>query len=346
MNGWVLSSAMVMGAAIAVVAQEVNKRPAAPPLPPPTFSPLPLPAPTPSAAATVPVQPVSPRAFPTPMATPAPAMGALTALKFDSERKEYSSKPGEMQAPFTFHLTNTSSSAVSITSVRTSCGCTVAKLPSTPWVVEPGQGGPIDVTVNLAGKSGMITKSVTVESSAGVKSLLVSVNVGGSAGAPGAIATAPHPMMNDADRLKNMQLSLADRQHVFKNKDCATCHADPAKGQVDGRQIYAGVCATCHDSVIRAAMVPDLKTLKHPTDADYWRNWITYGRAGSMMPAFSQAEGGPLTPSQIEALVAYTSQAFPGSRLPRVLQSRQSASVVSPAVAIPPVPAAAAPQAR
>lgn len=355
MNGWIFSGLVLVGAAVSGSAQE-TKRPPAPPLPtPPTLSPAPRPpvispfsapraTPTPVAAAApvqvVPPQPFPPAAFPgSPGAIANPASGLLTALKFDAERKDYTSKAGEAQAPFTFHLTNTSPSEVSITSVRTSCGCTVAKLPSTPWVIAPGQGGPIEVSVNLAGKSGTITKSVTVESSAGTKSLLVTVNIGGT---PGALpSAAPHPVMGDAERLKNMQLALADRQVMFKNQDCTKCHSEPAKGLADGRQLYSAVCAVCHESPIRAAMVPDLRTLKHPTDADYWRNWITFGRAGSMMPAFAQSEGGPLSDTQVDALVNYVLHAFPGqlqgSRLPRVLQPRQSASIVSPAVAVPPL---------
>jgi hypothetical protein len=75
--------------------------------------------------------------------------------------------------------------------------------------------------------------------------------------------------------------------------------------------------------------VPDLRALKHPTDADFWRQWITYGRAGSMMPAFAAAEGGPLSPKQIDALVEFMVKAFP-NRTPQ------------PAQAVPPAPHPAA----
>ena len=184
---------------------------------------------------------------------PAQATGDPNSIKWDAETKEYSSKIGDTNANFSFWLTNVSSAEVLINSVRTSCGCTVAKLPSQPWHIAPGGSGPIDVTVNLVGKYGNITKGVTVESSVGVKQLTVKVNIAG--GAPG----APNPMvasMNDADRLKNIQQALADRQVVFKNQECAKCHADPAKGKVEGRLVYTAVCSGCHDSHLRAAMVP------------------------------------------------------------------------------------------
>jgi mono/diheme cytochrome c family protein len=265
--------------------------------------------------------------------------GQLTALKWDSEQKEYTSKRGEMEARFTFWLTNITSSEVSINAVRTSCGCTVAKLPSTPWVVPAAGGGPIDVTVNLAGKSGTITKAVTVESSAGTKSLLVKVNIEG--GQPVAGQSFGQSTMGDAERLKNMQRALGDRQVVFKDQKCAECHAEKGLSAMsDGRQIYNSACGVCHESHIRASMVPDLKTLTHPTDAEYWRNWINYGRAGSMMPAFAQAEGGPLSESQVNALVTFLGQAYPSRQTPVSGALQKSAAlrpntVVSPPVAVP-----------
>ncbi len=52
-------------------------------------------------------------------------------------------------------------------------------------------------------------------------------------------------------------------------------------------------------------MVPDLFAQDKPTDANYWRSWIKFGREGSLMPAFMQDRGGPLSVEQIESLVNY-----------------------------------------
>ena len=57
-------------------------------------------------------------------------------------------------------------------------------------------------------------------------------------------------------------------------------------------------------------MVPDLHALPHATDAAFWRGMITHGRDGTLMPAFSNQEGGPLTDAQIESLVTYLSTHF------------------------------------
>ena len=232
-----------------------------------------------------------------------------SVIKWDADTKEHSPKLGDAEAKYTFWLTNVSPSEVLVNSVRTSCGCTVAKLPAQPWRIPSGSNGPIEVTVNLAGKSGMISKGVTVETSVGIKQLTVKCNI--PVNAPGALPVQQSGTMGDADRLKNLQLAMADRQVVFKNQECAKCHAEPAKNKTDGRILYAGVCATCHNSHLRAAQVPDLRLLKHPTDADYWRQWIAHGRAGSMMPGFAESEGGPLNDQQITALVDFMVKAFP-----------------------------------
>ena len=50
----------------------------------------------------------------------------------------------------------------------------------------------------------------------------------------------------------------------------------------------------------------------------HWRKWITYGRAGSMMPAFAEAEGGPLNQQQIDSLVDFMVKAFPSRPAPAV----------------------------
>jgi len=115
--------------------------------------------------------------------------------------------------------------------------------------------------------------------------------------------------MSAMDREANQKLAIADRQGVFRN-DCARCHAEPAKGKLE-QPLFTAVCGVCHEAEHRATMVTDLKTLKYPTTPEIWRNWITHGKPGSLMPAFAMAEGGPLTDEQITSLVNYLVAAIP-----------------------------------
>lgn len=225
-----------------------------------------------------------------------------TSLAWNALTQTNISKPGERYSNFKFWFTNTATEDVFVIRAQSSCFCTVAKLPSTPWRIAAGTNASIDVQMDLAGKSGDVTKMVTVDSTAGRQQLLVKTVI-----MPGQSVSA----MNDSDRLKNMQTALADRQVVFKKAECASCHADPAKGVVDGTKLYSSVCGICHDAEHRASTVPDLKKLPHPTDATHWRAWIANGRAGSMMPAFAKAEGGPLDDQQIEAIVDYLIRTIP-----------------------------------
>ncbi len=254
--------------------------------------------PAPVAPATPPV----PAATPVAVVPPAPAAPAAPALIFDAESKEYNAKPGDAAANFTFSLTNVSAAEVIITNVATSCGCTVAQLPSQPWHLAPGASGEIKATMNLAGKQGRVTKQLTVNSSVGIKALLVHSII------PAAPAPAPAENLR-ADREKNMELAKADRQAVFKG-DCASCHVAKGVGKM-GHDLFEADCNICHQNTpSRAAMVPDLAQPKL-RDQNYWRSWITHGRVGSMMPAFGNSEGGPLSNEQIESLVTYLYQTFP-----------------------------------
>ncbi|HEU5125613.1 MAG TPA: DUF1573 domain-containing protein [Verrucomicrobiae bacterium] len=251
---------------------------------------------------------------PIPTLTPASTPGALPVaeidsfLKWDAEIKEVSVTNGTPHAEFTFSLTNVSSEDVIITGVRTSCGCTVAKLPEQPWKLGPGTNGEIHVTMNLANKFGLVTKTVTVSSDKGTKMLFVKSNI------------QPSPMNGMADRQINQKLALADRQAVFRG-DCARCHTvtkDQFGKELAGRELYASICGVCHEAEHRATMVPDLHRLPHETSPEYWRTWITQGKEGTLMPAFSDKKGGILNNAQIESLVTYLNEVIPAKAQARL----------------------------
>jgi len=100
-----------------------------------------------------------------------------TVLRWDADSKSYAAKRGEAKAPFTFSVTNVSNAEVAINSLHTTCGCTVAQLPTTPYKLQPTSNVTIKVSMDLVGKMGAITKAITVDTAAGSKSLLVNVNI-------------------------------------------------------------------------------------------------------------------------------------------------------------------------
>ena len=263
-----------------------------------------------------------------PAAAPAPAPDP-NALKWNTKSIEYTSKPGEENAPFLFFATNVSQSPVVINGLRTSCGCTVAQLPTTPYTLQPGSNVQVNASMDLRGKQGSITKTVTADTSVGIESLLVKANI---TPAPATASQTPGaPAMGD--RSKNIQTALADRQAVFKG-DCASCHVEKGKGKF-GAELYAASCGICHDAEHRAAMVTDLKVPRGPRDRVFWQKWIMEGKPGTMMPAFAQSHGGPLTQEQVDSLTTYCFQNFPKG--PQTANTAPTA--VTPAVAVPAAPA-------
>jgi mono/diheme cytochrome c family protein len=226
-------------------------------------------------------------------------------LAWDDLTKSVDAAADQSQAHFTFHLTNISSVNVAVLNVHPSCGCTTAQLPPLPWILAPGTNGQINITVNLAGKSGTLFKTVNITTDKGNKTLMLRINI-----LPRPIPSA----MTEAERAHGLAAAKADRQAVFKN-DCATCHVKPGEGKY-GQALYTAVCAICHEAEHRATMVADLHTLKTPTNEDFWRTWIAHGKPGSLMPAFSTAEGGPLNDMQIASLAAYLNAAIPSRAAP------------------------------
>lgn len=216
-------------------------------------------------------------------------------LAWDAVSKEVTLKTNEISASVTFSVTNISPAAVTIDSLRPSCGCTVAQMPAKPWRLAPGEWGRIQVTSDLRGKHGTVNKFVLVESSAGFKLLRTRITIPPSADRSAA-----------ADqRAADQQTAAMDRQAVFQG-DCARCHVPPAAEQ-NGAALYEAACGICHEVPNRATMVPDLSTVTAPATArrEYWRRWTAAGRAGTLMPAFSRSASGPLTDKQIGALADY-----------------------------------------
>jgi cytochrome c553 len=203
-------------------------------------------------------------------------------------------------------VTNFTPTSVTILGAHASCGCTQPELPPLPWTIPPGGNGEIGATVNLEGKNGTMIKSLTVSTDKGSKELWMRITI-----LPPVI-----PNLTDTERARGVEIAKVDRQAVFK-ADCATCHARPVQGKY-GKALYETVCAICHEAEHRATMVPDLHHLKTPTNNEFWRTWTAHGKAGSLMPAFSTAEGGPLNDMQIATVAAYLDMVIPPSPAPAI----------------------------
>ena len=204
-----------------------------------------------------------------------------------------------LKAQFLFTFTNISDKAFAITTVHPSCGCTTAQIPPLPWLIPPGSTGEIPINVNIAGKTGMVFKSVYIATERGSQTLQLRINI-----APPVVRK-----LTEAERMQGVELAKVDRQAVFKG-DCASCHSKNVQGKYS-KDLYDSVCGVCHESPNRASMVPDLHSLKIPTNVDFWQTWISSGKPNTLMPAFAAAQGGPLNEVQVASLAAYLNSVIP-----------------------------------
>jgi mono/diheme cytochrome c family protein len=82
---------------------------------------------------------------------------------------------------------------------------------------------------------------------------------------------------------------------------CGECHYDPAK-DLTGQPLYDAVCFFCHGKERQGKTAPALAAYPDASDP-YLTQMIARGRAGTEMPGFARAEGGPLSPDQVASLV-------------------------------------------
>ena len=222
---------------------------------------------------------------------------AVDGLAWDATTKQYNPKVGDKSVAVSFSVTNISNAEIIINSIAPSCGCTVVKLPPMPWHLAPGSNGVLEASIDLVDKPvGLNRKTITIGSSAGTDELRIEV------------------IIPEDDRTINMRIAQQDRQAVFKRNECAECHGAPSSGAKKGAELFAAVCANCHESKNRSDRVPDLSQLTILTSRSYWNNAVAKGKSGTLMPAFAIAEGGPLDAAQIDSLADYLSHRY----LPRV----------------------------
>lgn len=235
-------------------------------------------------------------------ASPPLSLPTGPTLVFVSETNEYNAKPEDTSAPFSIYVTNVWSNAIVIESVHTSCHCTVADLPSNPWVLQPGDSGVVTATVQLEGQDGIVEKVLTFFTSVGERVVTLVVS----------IPPLPHPgdiPLTAAERQAALAKATTDPRAIFKG-DCASCHVDKARGLL-GQNLYVAACGICHDSPHRASIVPDLRALKHPVNLEFWKRIITYGKTNTLMPPFADTQGGPLSDLQVTSLAAWLDKSIP-----------------------------------
>jgi hypothetical protein len=81
-------------------------------------------------------------------------------LVWDKESIQFKPKPGDTEAKVDFTFTNKGKRTITIRRVRTTCGCTAAKMSKD--VYEPGEKGTLSVTFRFEGRTGKQLKTIFV----------------------------------------------------------------------------------------------------------------------------------------------------------------------------------------
>ncbi|MGC6478961.1 MAG: DUF1573 domain-containing protein [Flavobacteriaceae bacterium] len=101
-------------------------------------------------------------------------------ISFETKSLDYGTIDYASDGVRTFVFTNTGDAPLTITNVKSSCGCTIPKKPSS--AIAPGEKGEIQVKYDTK-RQGPFRKTITVSSNAG-NTPLVALKIGGIIAAP------------------------------------------------------------------------------------------------------------------------------------------------------------------
>jgi hypothetical protein len=86
--------------------------------------------------------------------------GSSPVMTFTEEKHDFGKITQGEKVTYSFQFTNTGGSDLVISSAQGSCGCTVPSYQKTP--IKPGESSKVDVVFDSEGKSGLVSKTVTL----------------------------------------------------------------------------------------------------------------------------------------------------------------------------------------
>lgn len=116
--------------------------------------------------------------------------GKMPVIKFENTEHDFGTIKAGDKVEYTYKFTNDGTADLLITDAKASCGCTVPDYTKTP--VAPGKSGEVHVVFDSAGKSGDVSKTVTLtlNTEKGNETVSFKANIDNSASGIGAAPAA------------------------------------------------------------------------------------------------------------------------------------------------------------
>ena len=232
-----------------------------------------------------------------------PATGGPKAVP-DAVEFSFGKVPNDRAVEHVFKIENTGDKPLVVTRVQTSCGCTAAMMESS--VIDPGQSGRLRVSFNPRGQKQRVTRTVTVHSNDPVTPALALK-----------VTADVVPAGEEHHEVKVQARAHPREGRLTFAAACLKCHGPRAAGQT-GEKLYAAACAACHggtgagvklgDEAVGPALRLSSMSVKSAAGV---RQIVAAGTGHPHMPGFAKEYGGPLTPAQVDSLVALILNTFP-----------------------------------
>ena len=142
--------------------------------------------------------------------------------------------------------------------------------------LKPGERGKINVSVDIRGRTGYISKTIQVYANDPINPV-----------------TKLAIRMHIKDRV---HLNQYKAMEIFSEK-CRNCHIDQGKGKM-GWDLFKADCFMCHNAGKNASLTEMSKKPK-----EYLLRVIREGLENTVMPGWSTKADGPLNDAEIKSLV-------------------------------------------
>ena len=204
----------------------------------------------------------------------APAAHAGPIVRFSQTQYDFGEVSKADTVSHAFEISNAGDEDLVIEKIKASSGH--ASAVANPPRLKPGEKGKIEMDVDLRGMRGIYSKTIDVYTND--------------------MATPVTTLSVKIALPDQIPMSDFNANEIFAGK-CRTCHVDQGRGKL-GWELFSADCFMCHN----AGKNTSLTAMSRRPAAEV-EQAIREGLPGTLMPAFSAKNGGPLDEVEIKSLM-------------------------------------------